>query len=293
MAAVAVLGMPVIAGGPPAEGAIVEPEVVVGGEWELSVFLCTPAVKGCHQRYATAGQKRRIRALLEKVPEVTEVRFVDRPSAYRSFRRDFSGRGALLKAVRAKDLPESFQVRMVQGADRDRVRAAVVKLPGVQEIETYSDPVVLQDFHKDHGVSVFLCRKGSDVPACGTGRGAADGARVTSREKKAIVSSIKRMPEVESYIFEDKKTAFRNFSEIYADNEALVAASRVSDMPESYRLAVRPTADWDLVSLRLARLKGVSQVLNDRCQTARATLSVKYGLDKLRNRTDDKVCAPG
>ncbi|WP_431913530.1 permease-like cell division protein FtsX [Nonomuraea jabiensis] len=277
-------GMSVLAGTPAAA------EVSAGDEWEIAVFLCTPATYGCHKRGATAKQKQALRTFLESRPELSDVRFVDRASAYESFRRDFAGNKTLLKAVRAKDLPESFRLRVKKGADPDRVRREVHRRPGVGEV---IDQAVLYGDTKpmasEWDISIFLCVRDTAMPACLSGRGKANGKIATLKEKKAIVKAIEGTSGVETYIFEDQATAYRNFVESYADNESLVNATRMSDIPESYRLRMRSGTDWNAVSRRLARLPGVSQVYNLRCMDAQIKLLAEYGRDDL---PDSKVCAP-
>ncbi|MFF4620837.1 hypothetical protein [Nonomuraea jabiensis] len=73
-------GMSVLAGTPAAADPVPAPEVSASDEWEIAVFLCTPAAYGCHKRGATARQKRALRTFLESRPELSGVRFVDRAS---------------------------------------------------------------------------------------------------------------------------------------------------------------------------------------------------------------------
>ncbi|WP_246556006.1 permease-like cell division protein FtsX [Nonomuraea jabiensis] len=277
-------GMSVLAGTPAAA------EVSASDEWEIAVFLCTPATYGCHKRNATAKQKQALRTFLESRPELSDVRFVDRASAYKSFRRDFAGNRTLLKAVRAKDLPESFRLRVKTGVDRDRMRHAVYRRPGVGEV---IDQTVLygdtQPVASEWDISIFLCVKDSAMPACLSGRGKANGKIATLKEKKVIAKAIEGTTGVETYIFEDQATAYRNFVESYADNESLMSVTKMSDIPESYRLTMRPDVDWNAVSRSLARLPGVSQVYNLRCTDAKLKLEVEYGRSDL---PDSKVCAP-
>ncbi|MFB9628382.1 permease-like cell division protein FtsX [Nonomuraea helvata] len=264
-------------------------EVSATDQWEIVVFLCTPAAYGCHKRGVTEKQKRALRMFLEGMPELSDVRFVDRAGAYGNFRQDFASNKTLLKAVWAKDLPESFRLKVKQGADRDRVRIAAARRTGVDMAidlaEIYDDPHRTSEWD----ASVFLCVEDSAMRPCLSGRGKANGAVVTPEERKAIVAAIKRTPAVESYVYEDQATAYRNFRELYADNEALIDATLLSDMPESYRLKLRSEADWNAVSRRLARLRGVSQVYNQRCMDAKLKLDVEYGRGDL---PESKVCAP-
>ncbi|MEV4010715.1 permease-like cell division protein FtsX [Nonomuraea angiospora] len=282
--------MSILVATPAAADPVSAPEVSASDEWEMTVFLCIPTTYGCHKRSATAKQKQALRTFLESRPELSDVRFVNRASAYESFRRDFAGNRTLLKAVRAKDLPESFRLRVKTGADRDRMRHAVYRRPGVGDV---IDQTVLygdtQPMASEWDISVYMCVKGSAMPACLSGRGKANGKIATLKEKKAVAKAIEGTPGVETYIFEDQATAYRNFVESYADNESLVSATRMSDIPESYRLRMRSETDWNAVSRRLARLPGVSQVYNQRCVDAQTKLLAEYGRGDL---PDSKVCAP-
>ncbi|MFI7129175.1 permease-like cell division protein FtsX [Nonomuraea sp. NPDC050153] len=283
-------GMLILVGTPAAADPVPAPEVSASDEWEIAVFLCVPATYGCHKRAATAKQTQALRTFLESRPELSDVRFVDRASAYENFRHDFAGNKALLKAVRAKDLPESFRLRVKKGADRDRVKAATVRRPGVDAVidpaEIYGE---LQSKPSEWDISIAICVKSSSMPACRSGRGKASGKDATPEEKKAVVAAIEATPGVESYVFEDQATAYRNFIETYADNESLVSVTKMSDMPEWYRLKMRPEVDWNAVSRRLERLPGVQRVYNQRCLDDQLKLSVEYGS---RDLPDSKVCAP-
>lgn len=254
------------------------PEVSVGDDSEIAVFLCTPSSYGCHKRYATAKQRRDVERFLKSTPEVTEVRFVSRASAYASFRREFDGQQKVLASVRARDLPESFRVRVSGVADRARIATSANRRPGVGlAVDQAETGAAVQSEEAD--ISVYLCMKGNSLwRGCLHGRGKANGLAATAKEKKAIVAVIERIPGLESYEYEDQATAYRNFVEAYADNKALIAATRVSDMPESYQLSMRPEADWDTPVRRLARMPGVGPVYDQRCLLRKVRLWSEYGL---------------
>ncbi|MEU6716774.1 permease-like cell division protein FtsX [Nonomuraea sp. NPDC046802] len=288
-------------GGLPGTSSAAGPEVgvfeaAVSDEWEIAVFLCAPSVELCEKETATGPQKQAIQALLEGLPEVTEVRFVDRASAYKSFRADFAANKPMLKEVRAKEIPESFRVRVRQGAERERVREAVLNRPGVRQVideaEYYGDESAIA---REPDVNVFFCSEGSELPACKSGRGRANGKATTPKEKKAVVAALKGAREVKSYVFWSRATAYRNFVRTYSDNEAFVSAVKVSDMPESYRVTMRPEVGWRSMTRKLASMPGVSQVYNQRCQLLKAKLRVEYGflleLEDTRRLRDSKVCA--
>ncbi|MEW9550032.1 permease-like cell division protein FtsX [Nonomuraea sp. NPDC050783] len=258
-------------------------------EGEIRVFLCTSSMEGCHKRAATGRQKKALRAFLEGLPELEEVRFVDRARMYADFRNEFATVGSLMEQVREKDLPEAFVLRVEAGVDRKRLTESLWGRPGVGRAfdvsELRRDPSILVG---EWDMNINLCTKDSQAHECRSGRGRANKKAVTAREKKAIVAAIDGSPEVLSYAFEDQKTAWRAFKEAFADNKALLSATRVSDMPMSYRLRVRPEADSGTLMTRFTRLPGVSTVDSLRCLQVTFTLGMEYGLDA--EGLDDGAC---
>ncbi|RVX44947.1 hypothetical protein EDD27_7719 [Nonomuraea polychroma] len=57
-------------------------------------------------------------------------------------------------------------------------------------------------------------------------------------------------------------------------------------MPESYRLSMRPKAGLESPRRRLARMPGVSQVIDQRCLIRELRLWSEYGLEKLGSGTE-------
>ncbi|MFG2074652.1 permease-like cell division protein FtsX [Nonomuraea maritima] len=269
-AVVALAGMTVPVGSAEADPS--RPEVHVTGDFEIAVFLCTPATYRCHKRYATAKQLRDVEAYLKKTPEVTEVRFVSRAAAYANFRREFADH----EKVRAEDLPESFRVRVSRVADRARITALANRPAAVgyvvDQAETHGDPATGPD------LTVFLCTKDSAISSCLRGRRRAN--KVTAAEKRAVVAAVERIPGLVTYRYEDQATAYRGFAEAFKENEALVKATKVADMPESYLLWLRPGADWESPRRRLAGLPGVSAVTARRCWVRETRMFAEYGLVK-------------
>ncbi|MER7505329.1 permease-like cell division protein FtsX [Nonomuraea pusilla] len=265
----------------PAASAAAEPppEIGAGDDWEIAVFLCTPSAYDCHKRYATAGQRRDVERFLKATPEVTQVRYVSRATAYAGFRKEFAGREAVLAGVRARDLPESFRVRVSGVADRGRIRALANRRPGVgiavDQAESHAGATAISEWWD---MSLFLCIEDSAMPVCLRGRGRANKKAVTDKEKKAIAAAIAGIPEVESYEYEDQATAYRNFVEANPDKQELISGTKVSDMPESFRLTLRPEADWAAPRRRLARMPGVSDLSDKKCNLLTLRLWSEYGL---------------
>jgi Cell division protein len=113
-------------------------------------------------------------------------------------------------------------------------------------------------------ISVFLCTKTSPYPPC---RGDSPGAgrAATQEEIKAVGRMLRSRPEVDSVIFEDRQTAFENFKRMYQDNKVLLAATKPDDLPESYRVYLKPGADPHLLVESVQAMPGVATVIDQRC----------------------------
>jgi cell division transport system permease protein len=107
-------------------------------------------------------------------------------------------------------------------------------------------------------ISVFLCQKNSPFDNC-KGKGG-----ITQAQKAKLEQQIKAMTEVERVEFEDQAQAYENFKQQYANNSVLVAATRVEDMPESFRIKLKNPENYGNVIETLQKAEGVSQVVDQR-----------------------------
>ncbi|MET7329349.1 permease-like cell division protein FtsX [Nonomuraea sp. NPDC005650] len=104
-------------------------------------------------------------------------------------------------------------------------------------------------------VSVFLCSKGSAMEAC-------KGKEISKAQTEALQTLIKGTPGVKEVFFEDQTTAYQNFQKLYASNKALVSATQVEDMPQSFRIKVADPNNYKAIVQALQGQPGVSQVLD-------------------------------
>ncbi|TMR20602.1 ABC transporter permease [Nonomuraea turkmeniaca] len=104
-------------------------------------------------------------------------------------------------------------------------------------------------------ISVFLCNKGTAMPAC-------NGKAITQTQTKALETHLEglRGKGVREWFFEDQATAYQNFQEAYASNQALVKATQVEDMPQSFRIKVSDPDNYQSVIQAVQGQPGVSQV---------------------------------
>ncbi|MET9241366.1 permease-like cell division protein FtsX [Nonomuraea sp. NPDC003709] len=256
-------------------------------ERKVMVFLCAKSDReqtSC-QGAVSEEETQEIVAKLKQVPGVREIIYADKSTVYADFRRDFAHNKALLAAVDVDDIPDSLRLTLTKGVDPLRVKEALRGVQGVLNVqESASDdatPVSKFD------VSVFLCSPSSGMTSCGAerksdGKGSftvtKGGRGVTLEQMKAIQKLILSMPGVKDVFFEDQEEAYENFRRLYKDNKALLDATKVSDMPQSFRVVLLPEADWSKVVSRLRQEPGVSQVIYQGCADDRSRLIDRYGL---------------
>ncbi|RVX45749.1 hypothetical protein EDD27_8565 [Nonomuraea polychroma] len=266
---------------------------------DMAVFLCTkstPKETLCRGRGVSMEEVRAVERAVKGLKQVEAVFFVDQASAYDSFRVSFANNKALLDSVKVTDLPMSFRLEIKEGADRREVQQALRGLPGIQSVvdQKAASAEASSERLSEPRLSVFLCGKGSILPACGAEREsrgkdklfAKRGKEATNAQKAAIRKLIEAMPEVHSYVFEDKKAAYENFMRAYKSNKVLVEATRVEDMPESFRLVLKPNTDWAETVATLKHQPGVASANYTPCLADQATLEIDYGLFL----DDSKVC---
>ncbi|MFF4620835.1 permease-like cell division protein FtsX [Nonomuraea jabiensis] len=266
-------------------------------ERKMIVFLCTTSseqegtsCKGAVSREET----QEIAAKVKQVPGIREVFYADKGAVYADFRRDFAHNKTVLAAVDVDDLPDSFRLTLRGGTDPLSVQQALHGVPGILSVrEAVPDDTTPAS---KWDVSVFLCSPSSGMPACGAerksdGKGSLtvtkEGKGVTPGQTEAIQKLIASMPGVKEAIFESQEEAYENFRRLYRDNKRLLDATKVSDMPESFRITLLPDADWSEMVTRLRREPGVSQAFYQGCLLDSTRLIERYGLIL----PESKVCS--
>ncbi|MEV1170275.1 permease-like cell division protein FtsX [Nonomuraea sp. NPDC049784] len=104
-------------------------------------------------------------------------------------------------------------------------------------------------------VSVFLCTKGSAMDAC-------KGKEITKTQTDQLQQLIKSTPGVKDVFFEDQAAAYQNFQKLYSANKALVTATKVEDMPPSFRVKVADPNNYKSIIQALEGKPGVAQVMD-------------------------------
>jgi cell division protein FtsX len=110
-------------------------------------------------------------------------------------------------------------------------------------------------------VSVFLCKDPDPFPQCA-------GNWATGVHKEEIRRTLDALPEVETVVFEDRRTAYVNFRAQNRENTVLMNAIQMEDMPESFRVWVVDPADRRMsekVRKAVEGLPGISNVVDSFC----------------------------
>ncbi|TXK34660.1 permease-like cell division protein FtsX [Nonomuraea sp. C10] len=233
---------------------------------DLAVYLCRIAADP-----QCDADERVVENALRGIPGVDEVHFEDRRSAYEAMRAFYSDDPSLVEGITPDDLPQAFRLVTRPGADIESISRQVGQVPGVAEVVALGElKAALSD--ADMELSVFLCT--SERERCG-------GKTASVAQKAAVSRALAALPEVQSVTFEDQEAAFENFRESFAHNEALVSATRMSDMPESYRAVLRPGTEFRTrreLAAELGRMPGVSQVIDQKCLLAEHALHARFGI---------------
>jgi cell division protein FtsX len=107
-------------------------------------------------------------------------------------------------------------------------------------------------------VSVFLCMEDDVFASCKSGE-------ATDAEREKLRRAMERRPDVESVSFEDRQQAWENFRRNMTDKPELLRTVVPSDLPEAFRVQVRPGADFSAVARAASEFPGVSNSVDGAC----------------------------
>ena len=120
------------------------------GKVQLSIYLCTTTSVSpqCRQNGpTTAEQKAQIMHDLKSLPQVQQVFFESQAQAFQHFKQDFSRDPSFTNLVTEAEIPDSFQVKLVNTqADFNIVAGTVEGRPGVDQV--VNDSSILSKFYK-------------------------------------------------------------------------------------------------------------------------------------------------
>ncbi|MBO0808457.1 MAG: ABC transporter permease [Actinobacteria bacterium] len=120
------------------------------GKVELSIYLCTTTSVSpqCRQNGpATPAERAQLGSDLRRLPQVQHVFYESQQQAFQHFKQDFSRDPSFTNLVTQNEIPDSFQVKLVN-AERDFnvVAGTVQGRPGVDQI--VNDASILSKFYK-------------------------------------------------------------------------------------------------------------------------------------------------
>jgi cell division transport system permease protein len=119
------------------------------GKVQLSIYLCTTTSVSpqCRQNGpATQAEKNQIAADLRQLPQVQHVYYESQAQAYAHFKQDFSRDPQFTSLVTKNEIPDSFQVKLVNTqADYSIVAGTVQGRPGVDQV--VDDASILSKFY--------------------------------------------------------------------------------------------------------------------------------------------------
>ena len=120
------------------------------GKVQLSVYLCTATSvsERCHANGpTTAAEKAQIQHDLQSLPQVQTVYYESQEQAFAHFKQDFSRDRSFTNLVTSSELPDSFQVKLVNAqADYSIVAGTVAGRPGVDQV--VNDAAILSKFYR-------------------------------------------------------------------------------------------------------------------------------------------------
>ncbi|GAA2912726.1 hypothetical protein GCM10010517_79290 [Streptosporangium fragile] len=196
----------------PPGGVEVSPPPV--GPWPeggtFSVFMCKDddPFEKCGKRAITAKQKKALEAKLRAMPQVAKVKFESRKEAWANFRKANSHNKALLSAIRAEDMPESFTGTLRRRADLVPFRSAFKKVAGVSNVVAWGNFF----WPGKADVVISLCGPGTEPSDTCDGNGS-----TTPWAREKIEARLGTVEGVEKVYFQDAEHARREAAFIWVD----------------------------------------------------------------------------
>ncbi|HZC40892.1 MAG TPA: permease-like cell division protein FtsX [Streptosporangiaceae bacterium] len=120
------------------------------GKVELSIYLCTTTSVSpqCRQNGpATPAERAQLGSDLRRLPQVQHVFYESQQQAFQHFKQDFSRDPSFTNLVTQNEIPDSYQVKLVNAQrDFNVVAGTVQGRPGVDQI--VNDASILSKFYK-------------------------------------------------------------------------------------------------------------------------------------------------
>lgn len=97
---------------------------------------------------------------------------------------------------------------------------------------------------------------------------------ITDQQRGALERALDSDPAVATRVFESREEALARFRTMYADAPELVAAVRVEQMPESFRITLTGRSRYPELAARVQPLPGVEQMYGIDCPAGTSASAV-------------------
>jgi cell division protein FtsX len=203
---------------------------------------------------ATPAQVAAVADALDSDPEVVSFRHLTKQDALAEFLRMFKDDPDLTSGVTAEALPESFRLELAEGIDPRDIAARYEDASAVQSVITPAivdgpDPVAPDETHfydpRDDPVDAEIFMQ----------------LRANESQVASLSDALEADPDVADVQFLTHEDAYDEFTEVFADEPALIEHVRPETLPESFRLVLSDDADPEGVVDRYEDFPGVEQGL--------------------------------
>ncbi|MEO5873871.1 MAG: permease-like cell division protein FtsX [Streptosporangiaceae bacterium] len=169
--------------------------------------------------------------------------------------------GEIIEAVPAFALPTPRLPRRLRrlavfGTITALIIGGITFWSGSGDKEPLSSPA-LAGLVEPGEISVFLCvGRTSGNPACAH-------KDATAAEKEFLKQRLMSFPRVVMVEYQSQEDAFALFVKTFRDHPGLVAATKVGDIPDSFRVRLSGTGSAEPVTSALVGMPGVDQVVDE------------------------------
>ncbi|MGV2385221.1 MAG UNVERIFIED_CONTAM: permease-like cell division protein FtsX [Thermobifida fusca] len=107
-------------------------------------------------------------------------------------------------------------------------------------------------------ITIYLCTESSPSSHC------VENGPATDEDRAAIQADLESMPEVASVEYVDQAQAWQDFQGRFANQQALVEATKEGDIPDNFRVQLVDPSQYEKVQESFRNRAGVDMVSNDK-----------------------------
>jgi hypothetical protein len=90
-------------------------------------------------------------------------------------------------------------------------------------------------------------------------------ADVTDEQRSAVNRVLDTDPAVQTVVYESREEAYVRFAKVFEDAPELVAATKPSQLPESFRIKLTGRSRYANLAARVGRMPGVDDIVGSDC----------------------------